>query len=115
VLSGLSEIHKLGIIHRDIKPDNLVFANEDLESITVTDFGLSTKFKHGEKLAMRCGTPGYVAPELLNNEGYDEKADLFSLGVVMYEMLTGIVLFRGKSVKEVIWRNTDCKVKFEEP
>ena len=61
---------------------------------------------------MRCGTPGYVAPELMNNEGYDEKSDLFGVGIIMYQMLTGNQVFKGKTFKEVIWRNTQCDITF---
>lgn len=85
----MQEVHSKGIVHRDIKPENLIFGDNSFDSIKITDFGLSTKIREGHKLTMRCGTPGFVAPELMNNEGYDQKADLFSVGILMYQLLTG--------------------------
>jgi serine/threonine protein kinase len=70
ILMALEEVHRKNIVHRDLKPENLIFANEDLSTVKITDFGLSTKFKGG-KIFLRCGSPGYVAPEILNDEGYD--------------------------------------------
>jgi calcium/calmodulin-dependent protein kinase I len=70
IFLALDEIHKNNMIHRDLKPENLIFANDDLSTVKISDFGLSTKFKGG-KIFLRCGSPGYVAPEVLNDEGYD--------------------------------------------
>ena len=74
----------------------MIFANESLGSCKITDFGLSTKLKGG-KIFLRCGSPGYVAPEILNDEGYDFKADLFSLGMILYVLLTGNMVFNAKT------------------
>jgi serine/threonine protein kinase len=70
ILLALEEVHSKNMVHRDLKPENLIFAHEDLSTVKITDFGLSTKFKGG-KIFLRCGSPGYVAPEILNDEGYD--------------------------------------------
>ena len=96
ILKALEEIHKKNMIHRDLKPENLIFANEDLHTIKISDFGLSTKFKGG-KMFLRCGSPGYVAPEILNDEGYDQKSDIFSVGMILYIMLTGNLVFTGRN------------------
>lgn len=88
LFESLEHIHSRNIIHRDLKPENLIFGNaEDLNSLKVSDFGLSTKYG-GNKQYMRCGTPGFVAPEILNDEGYDNRADMFSAGIILYMILT---------------------------
>lgn len=108
LLEGLSEIHAKNIIHRDLKPENLILRDKKvLSSLKVSDFGLSAKLKTS-KLFLRCGTPGFVAPEILNDEGYDSKADIFSAGVILYMMLTGKSVFPANTGKEVIKKNTEC-------
>lgn len=78
-------MHDNGYMHRDIKPENIMF-EDSIFQLKLIDFGLTTK--EGGK--SKCGTPGYVAPEILNldtkiNE-YNEKCDIFSLGVIFYKM-----------------------------
>ena len=73
-------------------------------SITITDFGLSTKMKHS-KIYLQCGSPGYIAPEVLNEQGYGIKADIFSLGIVVYQMLTGKFIFEPDSTENVQMKN----------
>lgn len=73
------------------KPENILFKVKDnLESICLTDFGLADYYKpEGKYLYTRCGTPGYVAPEVLQDKIYDFKVDVFSVGIIMYMTLTG--------------------------
>lgn len=79
----------------------------------IADFGLATYLTEEEKiLYLRCGSPGYVAPELLDDRGYDTQADVFSAGVIMYVMLTGRPLFRGDNVNEILEKNKSCKLEF---
>ena len=91
-------MHEQQIIHRDLKPENIVFEeNYNLESLKIADFGLAT-FTNVEKYYFaKCGTAGYVAPEILNltnkNIKYDCSCDIFSFGCVMYKILTGKDLF----------------------
>jgi calcium/calmodulin-dependent protein kinase I len=56
-------------------------------------------------MTMKCGTPGYIAPEILRSQGYTEKADIFSAGVIMYNLLTGRLLFSGNDVNEILAKN----------
>ena len=77
-------------MHRDLKPDNIMFKNEsDLSSVTIVDLGLASK-TYTNPLFPKCGTPGYVAPEIANfKEGdqlYNELCDIFSLGVIYFKM-----------------------------
>jgi len=85
ILKGLSYLEDNDIIHRDLKPENVIFRNEtNPHEVVLVDFGFSTKTKDYKDLFTRCGTPGYVAPEVLNDEAYDTKADVFSAGIIFY-------------------------------
>ena len=94
-VSALQYLHSKNIVHRDLKPENLLLSSAKNNSdLKIADFGLATVFK-GEKLTLRCGSPGYVAPEVLQDKGYDCSSDMFSAGVIFYILLTGRALFRG--------------------
>ncbi len=85
LLSALAFMHSKGIMHRDIKPENLILKdNENDWDVKIADFGLSQFLNSTDYLFTRCGTPGYVAPEILADEKYDEKVDVFSAGVILY-------------------------------
>lgn len=91
IFDALIYCHSLGIVHRDIKPENLLFSTKDPATaiIKVSDFGLA-RFVEGDALATTtCGTPGYVAPEILSEKPYNEACDFWSVGVVMYILLCG--------------------------
>jgi len=94
VLSGVAYLHSIGIVHRDLKPENLLCASRDSLEIKITDFGLS-KILSTEAVSMytACGTPSYVAPEVLQCEGYDKSVDLWSVGVIVYIILCGFPPF----------------------
>ena len=101
ILLALQFIHQNNIIHRDIKLDNILI---DLDNnIRVCDFGVSKQIDPiNDTMYEQCGTPAYMAPELLMGYGYKGfNADLWSAGVVLYAMLSGTVPFRGNDVKEV--------------
>ncbi len=93
VAAGLAGIHKAGGFHRDIKPDNLLLANvpEQGPIIKVADFGLARvpKFHTATMTYSGCGTPGYIAPEIMMGADFHPGADIYSLGVVTLELLTG--------------------------
>lgn len=85
ILKGLYFLHSQGVVHRDIKPDNLVFAQESQGSkVKIIDFSLAEELEEGKELRGWCGTPGFMAPEILHGEAYGQKVDVFSLGVVLY-------------------------------
>jgi serine/threonine protein kinase len=89
LFSAIDYLHSIGIVHRDLKPENLLLATEaDDAAIKLTDFGLS-KIYTEEMMSTACGTPCYVAPEILQCEGYDKEVDLWSAGVIMYIILCG--------------------------
>ena len=93
-------IHKQGIAHRDIKLDNILISKieENEYVVKIADFGLATfAGVNSPLLFMRCGTPGYTAPEILRGFGYSLNCDIFSLGAVFFNLLSGCYLFAGQS------------------
>jgi len=87
LIKGLLFLNCHGIMHRDLKPDNLLFLNDSKNSrVKIADFSLAEEVIPNQKFKALCGTPGFMAPEILNGEHYDEKVDIFSLGIILYMM-----------------------------
>lgn len=92
---ALDYCHDLKVVHRDLKPENLLYKSSAPDAkIKIADFGLA-KLLDDETIMMKtaCGTPGYVAPEILENKLYDSKVDMWSLGVILYILLCGFPPF----------------------
>ncbi|XP_033696756.1 phosphorylase b kinase gamma catalytic chain, skeletal muscle/heart isoform isoform X4 [Tursiops truncatus] len=93
LLEVIFTLHKLNIVHRDLKPENILL--DDDMNIKLTDFGFSCQLKPGEKLREVCGTPSYLAPEIIEcsmddaHPGYGKEVDMWSTGVIMYTLLAG--------------------------
>lgn len=89
ILLALEDLHKRDIIYRDLKPDNVVF--DQLGHAMLTDFGLSKEEVNEKHMAKSfCGSPAYLAPEMLKRAGHGKSLDWYLLGVLLYEMLVGI-------------------------
>ena len=114
-LSALAYLHRNLIVHRDLKPENLILASKgDDIDVRIADFGLATRLSTpDEKLYLRCGSPGYVAPELLRDKGYNCSYDIFSAGVILYVLLTGRPLFKGCNPHSILIKNMNCEYEFE--
>ncbi|MBZ0269559.1 serine/threonine protein kinase, partial [bacterium] len=109
IASGLSAAHTEGIIHRDVKPANVLLGESD--QVRIVDFGLASVIREAENRLTRTGhlvgTPHYMAPELIRGEDVDGRADLYSLGVMMYEMLSGKLPYDGDNPMHVLFRHLD--------
>ena len=95
ICSAVGYLHSKSIAHRDLKPENLLYSSEAADAeIKLADFGLSTYASPGSStLKTACGTPGYVAPEVLKNKGYGLEVDMWSVGVITYILLCGFPPF----------------------
>jgi len=92
VIKAFEYLHSKGIVYRDLKPENLLLDSSGY--VKLTDFGFSKQLESGEKSWTFCGTPEYVAPEMITNKtGHDQRADIWSVGILMYELLCGIPPF----------------------
>mmetsp|Transcript_5722 Transcript_5722/g.6134 ORF Transcript_5722/g.6134 Transcript_5722/m.6134 type:complete len:474 (+) Transcript_5722:35-1456(+) len=114
IMRALFYCHSNKICHRDLKPENLVFDQKDGENLKLIDFGMAAKFRVGDKLTKKLGTPYYIAPEVINRN-YDEKCDVWSCGVIMYIMLCGYPPFHGDSDDEILKKIQSGKFQFEGP
>ncbi len=126
VCAGLDFAHSRGIIHRDIKPANVRLLEDGL--VKIMDFGIAKSLQVESKLTqtgVALGTAGYLAPEQLSGKPLDPRTDLFSLGVMAYEMVTGVRPFAGPNISNVIYqilnqdpvpprqRNPECPERLE--
>lgn len=110
MLHALRHLHTLGIIHRDIKPENILCSDSSGESIKIADFGLSNTFSPSMMLKSQCGTPVYMAPEMLQRHSYTTSVDVWSAGIVMYIILSGSMPFYAEnpSVRYLFWLCLAC-------
>ncbi len=104
VAEALAYAHKQNVVHRDIKPANIMY-DPDSDTVKVTDFGIaritdSSKTKTGLVL----GTPSFMSPEQLAGKKVDGRSDLYSLGVMLFQMLAGVLPFRGDSMAELMYK-----------
>ena len=110
VASALARAHQMGVIHRDLKPENILIVkpaetdHPDVELVKLTDFGIA-KVMGEPSLTLNeqlFGTPGYIAPEYVGGLGIDGRSDIYSLAVVVYEMVCGVLPFDGKGQSELL-------------
>jgi len=102
LLQAVAFMHKRGIAHRDLKPQNLLLeSHDDNTNVKVCDFGYAKRVHMPKSLTTLCGSLHYVAPELLKNHPYDESADMWSVGVIVYFLLAGYLPFHNKNQNEL--------------
>ena len=88
IITGLEYLHNKDIIYRDLKPENIVLSKNGY--LKLVDFGFSKKLKKNELTFTICGTPDYIAPEIINGKGYNKSCDYWALGILTYEILNGV-------------------------
>jgi calcium/calmodulin-dependent protein kinase I len=118
VASGLKYLHTQGIVHRDLKPENLLFQDKtEYSQVKITDFGLAkyTSGPQASPMTTACGTPGYVAPEVISGTEYDSKVDMWSLGVITYVILCGFPPFYHENHAELFKAIKSCNYEFVAP
>ena len=113
VCNGLSYAHRAGVVHRDIKPANILIDENDV--VKLVDFGLAAAASHTDARLTRSGvlvgTPTYMAPEQVRDKKIDARTDIYSLGVLMYEVFTGKPPYRGKDSMAILFQHVEGKAK----
>jgi serine/threonine-protein kinase len=107
ICEGLAAAHKVGVVHRDLKPDNIVLVRRggDPDFVKLVDFGIAQfagPVAHRTRAGIALGSAAYMAPEQAEGKRVDGRADLYAVGVVMHELLTGEVPFLGKTSRETL-------------
>jgi calcium-dependent protein kinase len=114
-MRALAEMARKNVIHRDLKPDNVILSKEPI----IIDFGLATVADDPNYLFVRCGTPGYVAPEIINIKDMSTKShpisDVFSVGCIFHYIVFGRHLFMGKNAQDIIAMNRECDIVLTGP
>ncbi|XP_023116689.1 calcium/calmodulin-dependent protein kinase IGb isoform X2 [Amphiprion ocellaris] len=115
VLQAVSYLHQNGIVHRDLKPENILYySQEENSKIMISDFGLS-KMIDNDIMSTACGTPGYVAPEVLAQKPYSKAVDCWSIGVITYILLCGYPPFYEESETRLFSKIIKAQYEFDSP
>ena len=110
LLHALRHVHAQNVVHRDVKPDNLLFCEEKGLKLKLTDFGLSALCPCGKLLRDDCGSEFYIPPEMIVKRPYGRKVDLWSAGVTMFILLTNKMPFSGSSLKETLKKVLEASI-----
>lgn len=103
IAAGICMLHRENVLHRDLKPQNILLSNSsDDPVLKIADFGFARALQPQDMAATVCGSPLYMAPEILRHEPYDAKADLWSVGAILYELLLGRPPFNGANPMQLL-------------
>jgi len=115
ILNAVQYLHSKNIAHRDLKPENLLCSGSgSSEIVKIADFGLSKLFSGDEELTTSCGTPGYVAPEVLMSESYDKSVDMWGIGIITYILLAGYPPFYGDNDTQLFEKIMNAEYDFDD-
>jgi serine/threonine protein kinase len=112
IATGISYLHENFIMHRDLKPENIMITLQD--SIKIIDFGHSVRYEPGDIFNKIAGTLFYLPPEMAKRSGYDYRVDIWTIGVLYFEMVTGTPPFDGDTYNDIIREICKCQYKFTE-
>ncbi|XP_016094402.1 calcium/calmodulin-dependent protein kinase type 1-like [Sinocyclocheilus grahami] len=116
ILDAVKYLHDMGIVHRDLKPENLLYYSmEEDSNIMISDFGLSKIEDSGSVMSTACGTPGYVAPEVLAQKPYSKAVDCWSIGVISYILLCGYPPFYDENDTKLFEQILRAEYEFDSP
>ncbi|XP_057193711.1 calcium/calmodulin-dependent protein kinase type 1 isoform X2 [Triplophysa rosa] len=116
ILDAVKYLHDMGIVHRDLKPENLLYYSmEEDSNIMISDFGLSKIEDSGSVMSTACGTPGYVAPEVLAQKPYSKAVDCWSIGVISYILLCGYPPFYDEIDAKLFEQILKAEYEFDSP
>lgn len=115
MVDAIGYLHEQGIAHRDLKPENLLLKSpKDITEVKIADFGLSRMIDQSKMMQTACGTPGYVAPEVLQAQGYGFEVDMWSIGVITYILLCGFPPFYAEELPELFEQILKAQYTFHE-
>uniref|UniRef100_A0A8C1GH88 non-specific serine/threonine protein kinase n=1 Tax=Cyprinus carpio TaxID=7962 RepID=A0A8C1GH88_CYPCA len=116
ILDAVKYLHDMGIVHRDLKPENLLYYSmEEDSNIMISDFGLSKIEDSASVMSTACGTPGYVAPEVLAQKPYSKAVDCWSIGVISYILLCGYPPFYDENDAKLFEQILKAEYEFDSP
>jgi serine/threonine protein kinase len=110
ILRGLCHMHELGYVHRDIKPENILWAKGNVK---IADFGICCHTSNEEEMKRICGSPGYIAPEIILKQPYGSKADCFSAGALLYFIVSGRLAFSGQDPRSTLKKTVRRPLNFQ--
>jgi calcium/calmodulin-dependent protein kinase I len=115
MLKAVAYCHARKVAHCDMKPKNLLLMSDDNDSyIKLADFGFAARVHEPRSLTKQCGTPFFVSPEILMRKGYDQQSDMWSVGCIVYLLLSGNLPFMGRSQKELFRKIVSGKYEFDD-
>jgi len=115
ICRGVEYLHKNNVVHLDLKPENIVCVHRNANNIKIIDFGTARQLQAGEKVKVMCGTPEFVAPEVVCYDFISTKTDMWSIGVICYILLSGFSPFMGDTDSDTFSNIVKVLYDFDEP
>ena len=110
LVEGLKYLYEKKIIHRDLKPQNIMITKDNI--VKIIDFGFARYFESNKMLNTLCGTPLYMAPEIICDNNYNNKSDLWSIGIILYEIIFGVRPYNGNNLTNLMKCINNSEINF---